>query len=36
MGADKDGRPLYDEPRTVTREVTIAPKATAMVDFELK
>jgi plastocyanin len=35
-GADKDGRPLYDEPRTVTREVTIAPKATAMVDFELK
>ena len=35
-GADKDGRPLYDEPRTVTREVTIAPKARAMVDFELK
>lgn len=34
--ADKDGRPLYDEPRTVTKEVTIAPKATATVDFELK
>jgi len=35
-GADKDGRPLYDEPRTVTRELTVAPKATATVDFELK
>ena len=35
-GVDKDGRPLYDEPRTVTREVTIAPKATASVDFELR
>lgn len=35
-GADKDGRPLYDEPRTVTREVTIATKATATVDFELR
>jgi hypothetical protein len=35
-GLDKDGRALYDEPRTITREVTIAPKATATVDFELK
>jgi hypothetical protein len=35
-GLDKDGRPLYDEPRTVTRDVTIAPRATATVDFELK
>jgi len=35
-GADKDGRVLYDEPKTVTRELTVAPKATATVDFELK
>ena len=35
-GVDKDGRPTYDEPRTVTRELTIAPKSTATVDFELK
>ena len=35
-GADKDGRPVYDEPRTVTKEITIAPKATATLDFELK
>ncbi len=35
-GLDKDGRALYDEPRTITRDVTIAPKATATVDFELK
>jgi plastocyanin len=35
-GLDKDGRPLYDEPRTVTKDVTIAPRATATVDFELK
>jgi plastocyanin len=35
-GLDKDGRPLYDEPRTVTKDVTIAPGATATVDFELK
>ncbi len=35
-GLDKDGRPLYDEPRTITRDVTIAPRATATVDFELK
>jgi hypothetical protein len=35
-GADKDGRPLYDDPRTVTREVTVGARATATVDFELK
>ena len=35
-GADKDGRPLYDEPRTITKELTIAPKATATVEFELR
>jgi Carboxypeptidase regulatory-like domain len=35
-GTDKDGRPLYDEPHTVSRDVTIAPKATAALDFELK
>jgi hypothetical protein len=36
QGVDKDGRPRYDEPRTVTRDVTIAPKATATLDLELK
>ena len=35
-GVDKDGRPLYDEPRTITRHVTIAPKGAATVEFELK
>ena len=35
-GLDKDGRPLYDEPHTITREVTIAAKGTATLDFELK
>jgi plastocyanin len=35
-GVDKDGRPLYEDPVTVTRDVTIAPKAAATVDFELK
>ena len=35
-GIDKDGRPVYEDPRTITREVTIAPKATATVDFELR
>lgn len=34
--ADKDGRPVYDEPRTVTREITIAPNAAATTDFELR
>jgi hypothetical protein len=35
-GIDKDGRPLYDEPQRVTREVTVAPRGTATVDFELR
>lgn len=35
-GTDKDGRPVYDEPRTVTQEITIAPKGTAAIAFELK
>ena len=35
-GVDKDGRPLYDEPRTVRKDVIIPPKATASVDFELR
>ena len=35
-GTDKDGRPLYDDPKTVTKEITLAPKAAATVDFELK
>ena len=35
-GVDKDGRPQFDEPRTVTKEITIAPKASASVEFELK
>jgi len=35
-GLDKDGRPLYDAPSTITRDVTIAPKATATIDFELR
>jgi hypothetical protein len=35
-GVDKDGRPVYDEPRSVTREITLAPRGTASVEFELK
>ena len=35
-GVDKDGRPLYDDPRTVTKGVTVAAKGTATVEFELK
>ncbi|MBI2216729.1 MAG: carboxypeptidase regulatory-like domain-containing protein [Candidatus Rokubacteria bacterium] len=31
-----DGRPVYDHPRTVARTVTIAPRATATADFELR
>jgi hypothetical protein len=33
---DKDGRPVYEEPRAMTREVTIPPRGTVTVDFELK
>jgi plastocyanin len=36
QGTDKDSRPLYDEPRRVSKDVTIAPKSTATVEFELK
>jgi hypothetical protein len=35
-GADKDGRPLHDEPPTITKHVTIAPRGAATVQFELK
>lgn len=35
-GVDKDGRPAYEDPVTVTKEVTVAPKGAATVDFELK
>ena len=35
-GVDKDGRPAYEEPVTVTREITIAPKGSAALDFDLK
>ncbi|MGH7357128.1 MAG: carboxypeptidase regulatory-like domain-containing protein [Candidatus Rokuibacteriota bacterium] len=35
-GGDKDGRPMYDEARTITKEITVAPRGSASVDFELK
>jgi len=35
-GFDKDGRPVYDEPRWATKEVAIPPKGSAAVDFELR
>ncbi|MBI1727334.1 MAG: carboxypeptidase regulatory-like domain-containing protein [Candidatus Rokubacteria bacterium] len=35
-GADKDGRPIYDEPRTVTKNVTIPVKGSVTVEFDLK
>jgi plastocyanin len=35
-GVDKDGRPLYEDPITVSRDITIAPKSAAAVEFELK
>ena len=35
-GLDRDGHPLYDSPRTRTHTVTVAPGATATVDFELR
>jgi len=34
-GTDKDGRPVYEE-RRVTREVSIPPRGSVTVDFELK
>jgi hypothetical protein len=35
-GTDKDGRPQYEEPRAATRDVSIAPKASVTLDFEIK
>ncbi|HSF05380.1 MAG TPA: carboxypeptidase regulatory-like domain-containing protein [Methylomirabilota bacterium] len=35
-GVDRDGRPIYEEPTIVTKEVTIRPHGTSAVDFELK
>jgi hypothetical protein len=35
-GTDPNGRPLFEEPHTITKDVTIAPRATATVAFELK
>jgi plastocyanin len=35
-GVDKDGRPLFEDPITISRDITIAPKAVATVEFELK
>jgi hypothetical protein len=35
-GRDRDGRPQYDTPRTVRKDVTIAPGTTATIDFELR
>ena len=35
-GRDRDGRPQFDTPRTVRKDVTIAPGATATIDFELR
>src|SRR5688500_9547466 len=35
-GVDKDGRPTFEEPHRITKEVTIAPKGSAALDFELK
>jgi plastocyanin len=35
-GIDKDGRPQYEDPVTVTKEIQIGPKASATLDFELK
>ncbi len=35
-GVEADGRPRYDEPRTVARTVSISPGADATIEFELK
>jgi Carboxypeptidase regulatory-like domain len=35
-GVDRDGRPVYEEPTVVTKEITIRPRGTSAVDFELK
>ena len=35
-GVDKEGRTLYDAPRTRTKDVAIAPRGTATIDFEIQ
>jgi plastocyanin len=35
-GADKDGRPIYDEPVRVTKDVTVPVTGSVKLDFELK
>ena len=35
-GVDKDGRLLYDEPRVISKDVTIASRSAATIEFELK
>jgi hypothetical protein len=35
-GTDRDGRIVYEEPHTITKEVAIAPGATVTVAFELR
>jgi hypothetical protein len=35
-GTDREGRPLYEDPHTITKEVTIAPRGTATVAFDLR
>lgn len=36
VGQDKDGRPIYDKPVVITKEVAIPAKGEAKVEFELK
>jgi hypothetical protein len=35
-GTDRDGRPVYEAPHTITRDVTVTARGTATVAFELK
>jgi hypothetical protein len=35
-GTDKDGRPVHDEPRALTRKVTIPREGTVAADFEFR
>jgi hypothetical protein len=35
-GTDGEGRPLYEEPHTIVKEVTIAPRGMATVAFDLR
>lgn len=35
-GRDKDGRPVYEAPRLLTREITVPAKGEVAVEFELK